>query len=289
MKIVCVYRDERYSPNYVEKDRAILDAVGEKLREKGCQVTFVREAELSGIDADACLSMARSARALQIERESGVWCVNAPEGVALCCRRISLDQLMRAEKVAMPPLQGSNGCWLKRGDSSTETRGDVVFCATEADEQKALAAFRERGISEVVRSAHVEGDVVKFYGVGDGQLFRCYYPSDDGISKFGDECRNGSSHHYAFDERQLKEEVCRLARAVGVQVYGGDCVVRADGSFAIIDFTDWPSFSRCREEAATAIASLIIHLSPISSKVNSKSVNSKYKNVNIQGDASGIV
>jgi len=48
-----------------------------------------------------------------------------------------------------------------------------------------------------------------------------------------------------------------LARAVGIKVYGGDCIVGEDGSFCIIDFNDWPSFSRCREDAATAIATLI--------------------------------
>ena len=49
----------------------------------------------------------------------------------------------------------------------------------------------------------------------------------------------------------------RLAEAVGIKVYGGDCIVRSDGSFCFIDFNDWPSFSRCREEAAEAIASLV--------------------------------
>ena len=46
----------------------------------------------------------------------------------------------------------------------------------------------------------------------------------------------------------------RLAAVIGLDVYGGDCIVRSDGTFAIIDFNDWPSFSRCREEAAKAIA-----------------------------------
>jgi hypothetical protein len=47
-----------------------------------------------------------------------------------------------------------------------------------------------------------------------------------------------------------------MARCADVSVYGGDCVVRADGSFAIIDFNDWPSFACCREEAAETISSL---------------------------------
>ena len=257
MKIVCVYRDEQYSPNSAENDKAILDAVGGQLRQQGADVAFVREADLQSVEGDVCLSMARSPRALQMERTSGVRCINTPDSVALCCCRSHLVQLMKSVGVAMAPQQGDKGYWLKRGDASAEQHGDVVYCATEADEQRAMAAFRERGIADVVRSAHVEGDVVKFYGVGSGQLFRYYYPSDDGISKFGDERRNGASHHYAFDVQQLQTHVERLACAVGVQVYGGDCVVRADGTFAIIDFNDWPSFSRCRAEAAEAIAQLV--------------------------------
>ena len=48
----------------------------------------------------------------------------------------------------------------------------------------------------------------------------------------------------------------RASRVAGVDVYGVDCIVRADGSVCLIDFNDWPSFSRCRDEAAQAIAKL---------------------------------
>ena len=75
--------------------------------------------------------------------------------------------------------------------------------------------------------------------------------------KFDDERRNGAAHHYPFDVSALQSECERLAEAVGVDVYGGDAIIRDDGSFCLIDFNDWPSFSRCREEAAAAIASLI--------------------------------
>jgi hypothetical protein len=45
----------------------------------------------------------------------------------------------------------------------------------------------------------------------------------------------------------------RGAAALGLDVYGGDGVCAADGSLTLIDFNDWPSFSRCRTEAAGAI------------------------------------
>ena len=51
-----------------------------------------------------------------------------------------------------------------------------------------------------------------------------------------------------------QSEVERLAQLVGIEVYGGDAIIDSEGRFYIIDFNDWPSFSRCRDEAAEAIA-----------------------------------
>ena len=91
-------------------------------------------------------------------------------------------------------------------------------------------------------------------GIGSS-FFRHFYPTDDGQTKFGDEtARNGEAHHYAFDVSALQSEVERLAQLVGIEVYGGDAIIDRDGRFYIIDFNDWPSFSRCRDEAAEAIA-----------------------------------
>lgn len=124
--------------------------------------------------------------------------------------------------------------------------------------EKAKQDFKERGITDIVVSTHVVGDLIKFYGVGK-DFFRCYYPSDDGISKFGDEKLNGKAHHYDYDQEAFHSEVVKLAKLVGVDVYGGDAIIDKGGNYFIIDFNDWPSFSRCREEAADAIAKLIIN------------------------------
>ena len=258
MKVLCVYRDERYSPNSVEKDQAILQAVAQQLQGMGHDLSFVSEACLERVEADACLTMARSQRALEVLRESGVRCMNVPEGIQLCCHRKVLDALMRREHIMMPPLTGTDGYWLKRGDGSAEKQQDIVFCADEKQLAEARQQMTARGITEQVVSAHVVGDLVKFYGVSGTDFFRCYYPSDDGMTKFGDEARNGQAHHYPYDVNLLREEAERLARLTQVAVYGGDAIVTVEGRLAIIDFNDWPSFSRCREEAAVAIAQLVI-------------------------------
>ena len=46
-------------------------------------------------------------------------------------------------------------------------------------------------------------------------------------------------------------------RSAKMTIYGGDCVISADGTLRIIDFNDWPSFARCREEAGGKIAECI--------------------------------
>ena len=257
MRVLCVYRDERYSPNSVEKDKAILDAAGKRLCERGHTVSFVSERQLSRVDADVCLSMARSESALEVMRQSGARCVNHPDAIALCCHRSALDRLMRENDIAMPPVEGADGYWLKRGDGVAEEKDDIVFCANEQALKVARQEMASRGISEQVVSTHVKGDLLKFYGVRGSGFFRCYYPADDGVSKFGNEEVNGKAHHYHYDEDTLRSEAERLARLAQVDVYGGDCIVRSDGTLVIIDFNDWPSFSRCREEAACAIAKLI--------------------------------
>ena len=166
---------------------------------------------------------------------------------------------MRRERIPLPPVEGTHGYWLKRGDTSAQSHDDIVFAADEQERDSALRRFHDRGISLVVVSSHVTGDVVKFYGVEGTSFFWFCYPTDDGVTKYGDEWRNGSAHHYPFDVEGLRREAERLSRLVGVPVYGGDAVITGQGQFFIIDFNDWPSFSRCRETAADAITELLVN------------------------------
>lgn len=265
MKCLAIRRDDKFSPNAVENDRAILRRSCELLSFK-LQLTesipMIDEQVFAShpIEADVYLSMARLTTTLSVltnKADKGSLVLNEPRGV-LNCRRSTLDALMRKHNMAMPPLRGTHGYWLKRGDEAAQSKDDVVFCKDEEVLAQAKAAFSRRGISDMVTSAHMPGDVVKFYGVGQ-KYFELFYPSDDGISKFGDEKRNGVAHHYAFDREALHGEVVKLSRLTGVGVYGGDAIIDADGRFFIIDFNDWPSFSRCRETAADAIAEYVLH------------------------------
>lgn len=256
--VLAIYRDPRFSPNSVEKDHAILFAVVERLRQQGMQVVDTVEAEVAerSLTEDFVLSMGRFPQTLQWLQQQQVPIVNRPEAVARCARSV-VAALARRYALPLAPAEGSAGYWLKRGDACAQQSGDVVFCRNQVELAQQKEAFCKRGVTDYIVTAHVAGDLVKFYGVRGTGFFRYFYPTDDGETKFGDEQYNGQAHHYSFDTSQLQADVDRLAGAVGLDVYGGDCIVRADGTYCIIDFNDWPSFSRCRDEATEAIASLV--------------------------------
>ena len=263
MNILAILRAKQFSPNSVEKDEAIMMAVVSRLRAKGHAVEVVPENTLLTLhDVTAgkmILSMGRTPETLRWLSRQDACIVNSPESVALCQSRTALSRVMKETGTPQPPPSGPDGYWLKRDDGAARQQGDVVFAKDKADLWHQLADFRQRGINDYTVSANIVGDVVKFYGVRGTGFFRYFYPTDDGDTKFGDEWHNGPAHHYPFDTAAFHQCVERLAKAVGIDVFGGDAIVRNDGTFCIIDFNDWPSFSRCREEAADAITTLVVN------------------------------
>lgn len=273
-ELISIYRAERYSPNSVERDKAIMDAVCEKLSTRyNIYKTREEDIETEGMplmqrlpDAHLphsstpllVLSMARSRKALNILTQmegEGARVINRPQPVLNATRSV-IDRMMRENDFPCAPLHGDHGWWIKRGDEAAQEKGDVRFAANEKERDIITEEFRKRGITDIVTTAHVDGDLVKFYGVAGTAFFHTTYPTDGGFSKFGDERRNGTSRHTSFDIAALHSDALRLAQLTGIEVYGGDCIVRSDGSYAIIDFNDWPSFSVCRHDAAEAIATI---------------------------------
>ena len=272
MTILMIQRAPQFSPNSVEKDLAILEAVATRLRTAGHHVELRSEISLEDTrglspvceareahgDCPLCVfSMARLPETLAwLKTLKGIRIINAPEGVENCSRA-TLETIMTRIGTPMPPKEGSHGYWLKRGDAAAQSSDDVQYAPDRSVLEAKIQTMEARGISSYTVSAHVVGDLVKFYGVRGTGFFRYYYPTDDGDTKFSDEQHNGSARHYPFDVAHLQTCVEALAEAVGIEVYGGDGIVRSDGTFCIIDFNDWPSFSRCREEAADAIAQIV--------------------------------
>lgn len=273
--ILGVSRSHRFSPNSIDRDNAIFQAVAVALRDSGYEVESVSEDDLTkqSLTDAPCLvySMARSENALGILMEAeakGIPVINSAyaltkgtrTALARCFERYDLPVAESDSfdvKTLQPALcfETEKGYWLKRGDACAQNSGDVRFVASQKDLTEAAADYQARGITDVLLSPHIEGDLVKFYGVEDTDFFHLYYPTREGsFSKFGLERFNGSPTGYAFSEDALKKSADACAAVSGFTVYGGDAVVRPDGSFLIIDFNDWPSFSRCCDEAAKAIA-----------------------------------
>ena len=261
--LLAIYRAERFSPNASERDRAIMDEVCNRLeslyiinkvKEENALLWSGNTAECS--KPDIIISMARDKQTLEWlhEKEAeGATVINRPAAL-LKASRSFIDSVMRTNGLPAAPQESNCGWWIKRGDESAQEKSDVVFAETDKERDERISDFHRRGISNLVVTAHVVGDLVKFYGVQGTTFFRTFYPTDGNYSKFGDEKHNGTALHTPFSIDKLNEDCNKLATLTGIDIYGGDAIVRPDGSYAIIDFNDWPSFSACREEAAEAIA-----------------------------------
>ena len=153
---------------------------------------------------------------------------------------------------------GFTQCWIKRGDFHAMHKEDVGFVRHPQEAQELLQEYFLRGINRAVINKHLEGDLVKFYGVQGSPFFFWFYPFDLGHSKYGHEAINGKSQGIKFDLEKMKQ-ICQSASEVlDVKIYGGDCIVSPEGDIRIIDFNDWPSFAPCRDEAAPHIAKCIL-------------------------------
>ena len=267
-KTLLIQRAACYSPNSEEKDLAILQEVGclfddvkiigeDELVESFSTYNQLISAESVGsVNAYyQIISMARSPKALdcleQLE-QSGIRVLNPSVGVR-ACQRSNVDKVMRENHLPLPPDKGDDGYWVKRADATAQSKEDVCFCHDWSEVEKIKSTFMQRGITDVVTQAHVKGDVVKFYGVEGTGFFRYYYSGDDTETKFGDEGRNGKPQYYSFSSSDLQTDAEKLACLLQTPIYGGDAIIQEDGSYVIIDFNDFPSFSKCRKEAAKAI------------------------------------
>ena len=263
-------RSPRFSPNSVSRDDAILQAVAQELGRMGHVVNCVCEDDSRLPDgADGSFNMARREdvlKRLMLAEEDGVRVLNSASAL-LKASRSALTSLFQQSGIPVPYTKSFSErgrrpdfpVWLKRGDACAQTAGDVRFLHDEKELEAAMAEFRSAGICDLLVCEHVEGDLVKFYGVEGTDFFYYYYPTaEPGFSKFGLEQINGVPSGFSFDVEDLKACADRSARLSGLTVYGGDCIVRSDGSFLLIDFNDWPSFSPCRDEAARAIACRLV-------------------------------
>lgn len=271
--IYLISRASRFSPNSVERDEAIFRAVVLQFALQGRAVRTLDEDQLPDTfpDAELILSMGRDVatlRRLAAIEATGVPILNSPTALlqntrsrldeCVCSVGAGLCSLCNSSEVNTIEATVGYPLWLKRGDACAQTVNDVRFVENRQQLDAGLQYFAARGYSDFLVSEHVEGDLVKFYGVATTPFIHHSYPTQGGFSKFGLEAHNGAPAHYAFPIADLKTKADAIALVSNMPIYGGDAIIRPDGSFAIIDFNDWPSFGSCTQLAAEAIVSCAI-------------------------------
>ncbi|MBD5229881.1 MAG: hypothetical protein HDS69_07605 [Bacteroidales bacterium] len=277
IKIAAIMRAGAYSPNHIGNDAAILNAVVEQLRKRGCEVNIYSEEQFinGAVTEDIIVNMCRERRSidlLQKLEDEGRLVINSGHGIENCTRermtRILMghnipypDSLMvDTDEVVKGKLikAGFSRCWIKRGDFHAMHKEDVSYVRHPEEAQEVLQEYFLRGIKRAVINKHLVGDLVKFYGVSGSRFFYWFYPFDEGHSKYGLEAINGKSQGIEFDKEKMREICQNASDVLDVKIYGGDCIISPEGDIRIIDFNDWPSFAPCRDAAAPHIAKQIL-------------------------------
>ena len=161
MKILAITRAPQFSPNSVESDRAIMQAVADRLVGKGYSVTIISETELSMFNVQysmfngTILSMGRLPHTLAWLSRQPCRVINTPQSVTACSRS-SLEQIMLRHHLPCPPKWGDKGYWLKRDDACAQQPDDVLFCKDEQAVAEAIRQFNRRGIADYVLSAKAD-------------------------------------------------------------------------------------------------------------------------------------
>jgi hypothetical protein len=279
IKIAGIRRGNKYSPNHIGNDAAIFNLTLEHLKKKkiGELVEYSEdEFQNTSIDADVIFNMVRDTKSiqkLQQLEDAGKKVINSGYGIENCTRE-KMTRLLLANHIPHPkslilltnePVSAdieSLGafCWIKRGDFHAIHREDVTYARVGEEAENIIHEYALRGIPSAVINEHLEGDLIKFYGIEGTDFFYWFYPNDLNHSKFGLEVINGKAKGIPFDLVRLKENCNRAAQVLNIHIYGGDCVVAKDGTVRIIDFNDWPSFAPCRNEAAPYIAECIYNI-----------------------------
>jgi hypothetical protein len=261
-----IFREQTHSPGREYDDTEILRLTGKHLEAEGFEVVMKSPEDLGGM-ADArprfVFLMCERVGVLEILRDwegRGVPHVNRPVAVLNTYRDRMIAQFAEAAVAFVPSrLVSTDGAavaertWVKRADVHNTQEGDVVFAPDAPAVRAALGGLAARGIQRAVLQPHVDGDLIKFYGVGASAAagggppwFRWFYHKGQTVAG------------HPLDPVHLARLARRAAGALGLEVYGGDAIATPDGRLMVLDLNAWPSFALYRDEAAAAIAGYLL-------------------------------
>lgn len=261
-----ILREVDHSPDRESDDEKILRTVAKQLNQKdNFEVKVFSPDEITGKTVpfpDLIFYMCEKEAILDLLEEweaRGVILVNTPKAVRNSFRKNTFELLSKTEYFPSstfittdtkcePPYE--NGVWVKRGDYHAIIREDVLFAKDKEAFLKTLERFKNRNIKSVLLQEHVEGDLIKFYGVKDvmdtdSRWFHWFYHKDQVVK------------NNPLDKEILRKRCNHASELLNIEIYGGDAIIASDGNISIIDVNAWPSFALFRKEAATHITDLI--------------------------------
>ncbi len=276
IEITGISRGEIYSPNHTNNDGMIFQYTVNELYALGARVNIMDEitCQQAEVNTQTIFSMVRNPKSVEklIEmEENGALVINSGNAINNCYRanitRILTDNyisypksiIVKTHEIVWEELNvfKKYPLWIKRGDVHAIHKEDVVLVYCREEVNNVLSEFNKRGIPEAVIMEHIEGDIIKFYGVRETGFFHWFNLLDSNHSKFNIEKEVNSNNHTPFNNNELKDLAETSARLAGAYIYGGDVIVRKDGSLCLIDLNDWPSFAPIRDIASKHIAKLI--------------------------------
>ena len=271
-----IFRERTHSPGRESDDAEILRLTAKMLEARGFEVRVKSSEEIADSGEPHPLAIFVMCERIPILRQlqdweaAGVRIVNAPLAVLDTYRERTLLR-WEAAGIAFPasrvvpthrpppPDLGPRLCqypiWVKRADVHYMAEGDVVRASTAEAVEEALAGLARRGIPRAVLQAHVEGDLVKFYGIGRAARLSGTGSSAPWSRHFYH--RDQQIQGYPFGSRALVDLTRRAAAVLGLEVFGGDAIVTPRGDLVLIDLNAWPSFALFRDEAAAQIATYL--------------------------------
>ena len=259
-RAIGIYREPEFSPGKVAADAAILEESLAELCREGLATRAMTPSEFLDqheVSADLVLAMCQSESALrrlaEVER-SGAVAINSALAIRNCYRDLLAPGLTRAgvptpagalvrtderlDHRVLGAIDLDLPVFVKRGDMHALGEEDVQRAVGKAQVELQLNAFARRGVRRAYVQQECPGGLIKFYGVAGGAYFTAL-PATGEIPEAA--------------VRELSEAARKASAALGLEVWGGDAILD-EGGFAIVDFNDWPSFSRVRAPAARAIA-----------------------------------
>jgi hypothetical protein len=263
-----IYREKRFSPGaHAAGDAEILELTQAALERAGYQTALIAPESLPPMSPSApvVFSMCQSLEALavlQAWEQQGVLVLNTPAAVRACYRLALVTALSQTtlpfphsvviplDETASPGTrcpalpESTAGWWVKRGDVHAMQSDDVLFIRHATDLSAQLVRLRQRGIGHAIVQEHIVGQEWKFYAVRGYGMLHAFAPHD--------------THCPPIDYGRLNTLARQASEVLGLDIYGGDCLMTADGMLYLIDINDWPSFRGCRPVAASHIAQHIL-------------------------------